>query len=106
MPQHQHAVLYIFEVLPDMESEFQSAWEAVTIAIKEQCGGGGSRLYKSDNGTFWAHALWPSREAMQSASLEGAGDLLANRQRMVDACSNIQAMGQGDLVADYWVVEA
>ena len=43
---------------------------------------------------------------MQSASLEGAGDLLANRQRMVDACSNIQAMGQGDLVADYWVVEA
>ena len=104
MASYQHAVLYVFEVLPDQASEFESAWEAVTVAIKEQCGSGGSRLYKSDSWTYWAHALWPSREAMQSASLEGAEQLLANRQRMVEACSNIEAIGEGDLVADFWSI--
>ena len=103
---HKYAVLYVFEVIPDQVDEFKSAWEAVTIAIKEQCGSGGSRLYKSESGTFWAHALWPSREAMQSASLEGAEELLANRQRMVEACSNIEAIGEGDIVADFWTLEA
>ena len=106
MPLHQHAVLYVFEVLPDQAAEFESAWEDVTLAIKEQCGSGGSRLYKSGSGTYWAHALWPSREAMQSASLEGADELLANRKRMVDACSNIEAIGEWDVVADFWSLEA
>jgi hypothetical protein len=41
---------------------------------------------------------------MQSASLEGAEELLANRQRMVEACSNIEAIGEGDLVADFWSI--
>ena len=106
MSQYHHAVLYVFEVLPDQSDEFESAWAAVTVAIKEQCGSGGSRLYKSDNGTYWAHALWPSKEAMQSASLEGAEELLANRQRMVEACSNIEAIGEGNVVSDFWEVGA
>ena len=50
MSQYQHAVLYVFEVLPDQSDEFESAWAAVTVAIKEQCGSGGSRVYKSENG--------------------------------------------------------
>ena len=102
MTHHQHAVLYVFEVLPEQVSEFESAWEMVTIAIKEQCGSGGSRLYKSLNGTYWAHALWPTRDSMQSASLEGVGGLMASRQRMIESCSNIQVMGEGDVVLDFW----
>jgi hypothetical protein len=43
---------------------------------------------------------------MQSASLEGAEELLANRQRMVEACSNIEAIGEGNVVSDFWEVGA
>ena len=100
MSQYQHAVLYVFEVLPDQSDEFESAWAAVTVAIKEQCGSGGSRLYKSDNGTYWAHALWPSKEVLVGASLPVQA---ANaREVMVDACESIESMGEGTLVSDLW----
>ena len=100
MKQFQYAVLYVFQVKPDRQSDFEEAWEAVTDEIRNANGSGGSRLYRASDTTYWAHALWPSKEALVGAQLPVQA---ANaREVMVDACESIESMGEGALVIDLW----
>ena len=100
MKEFQYAVLYVFQVKPNRPDDFEEAWQAVTEEIRKENGSGGSRLYKASDTTYWAHALWPSREALVEASLPVQA---ANaREVMVDACESIESMGEGTLVCDRW----
>lgn len=100
MQEFQYAMLYVFQVKPNRQEDFEEAWQAVTEEIRKENGSGGSRLYKASDTTYWAHALWPSREALLGASLPVQA---ANaREVMVDACESIESMGEGTLVSDLW----
>jgi heme-degrading monooxygenase HmoA len=61
------AVLYRWRLKPGTEQKFRKDWKTMTDAIKAQHGTGGSRLHRSDNGEFWAYAVWPSRQQWEAA---------------------------------------
>ncbi len=65
---HMFTVIYNWKVNPNLELEFLRVWRARTLKIRKFLGSFGSRLYKGENGTYVAIALWPSRE--QWLSLE------------------------------------
>jgi len=100
MNEHLYAVLYVFDVKPGSVEVFESAWQAVTEAIQSESGSGGSRLHKSQNGTYWAHALWPSRAALEGVELSKSVSEV--RQLMVQACERIEVLGEGDVIVDCW----
>ncbi|MDQ6826994.1 MAG: hypothetical protein M3Z14_07350 [Candidatus Eremiobacteraeota bacterium] len=59
-------VIYNWKVNPKLELEFLRVWHARTVKIHKFLGSYGSRLYKAENGTYIAIALWPSREQWAS----------------------------------------
>lgn len=56
-------VLYRWRLKPGCEESFLEAWAKMTMLIRNQCGGLGSRLHKVEDGTWAAYAQWPNREA-------------------------------------------
>lgn len=76
--------LYRWKLKSGKEDQFREAWSQVTIAIREKSGSLGSRLHRSEDGTWVAYAQWPNKEAWQvDHPLGDAVD--AARQRMRDA---------------------
>lgn len=65
------AVIYRWKIKEDREESFRQAWEMVTLDIKEMRGGLGSRLHQADDGTWYAYAQWPSREAWAKSQAGG-----------------------------------
>ena len=62
------AVIYKWKVKKGMESAFIEAWAERTEEIKEESGGLGSCLHKSDTEDIWiAYAQWPSKEVWMDA---------------------------------------
>lgn len=59
--------LYHWKIKPDCEAEFQEGWRRITLEIRENCGGLGSRLHKSEDGTFIAYAQWKDKETWENA---------------------------------------
>ena len=59
-------VIYHWRVKPELEAEFLRVWHARTLKIETSCGSNGSRLHKSEDGTYYAIALWPSRERWET----------------------------------------
>lgn len=104
MKDFEYAVLYVFKVKPGRQEDFEEAWEEVTLAIRDQNQSGGSRLYKSSDETYWAHALWPSAQTLKNAQLNVHA--LNAREVMVDACESIQSLGEGELVIDCWATKS
>lgn len=54
--------MYNWKVDPKLESEFLRVWHVRTMKIEQSLGSYGSRLYRADNGTYVAIALWPSEQ--------------------------------------------
>ncbi|MEM9415795.1 MAG: antibiotic biosynthesis monooxygenase family protein [Planctomycetota bacterium] len=63
------AVIYRWRLHRAREEAFIEAWAQVTHAIRDQCGGLGSRLHRGDDGVWLAYAQWPSRAMWDDASL-------------------------------------
>jgi len=64
------AVIYRWRLHPGQEDAFAKAWAEVTHAIRDQCGGLGSRLHKTDDGVWLAYAQWPGRAMWDAAVLD------------------------------------
>ncbi|GAC1625513.1 MAG: hypothetical protein NVS9B10_12500 [Nevskia sp.] len=64
------AVLYQWQIKPGKVRQFAAAWADMTDALREQRGALGSRLHRSEQGTWMAYAQWPTR-----ALYERSGDL-------------------------------
>jgi len=64
------AVLYQWEIKPGKVRQFAAAWSEMTEALRSQRGALGSRLHRSEQGTWMAYAQWPTR-----ALYERSGDL-------------------------------
>src|SRR5271156_5423842 len=61
-------VIYQWKVKHEKEEEFRDTWRTITEAIFLQHGALGSRLHKSDDGTWIAYAQWPDRDRWQNHS--------------------------------------
>ncbi|MEL6496984.1 MAG: antibiotic biosynthesis monooxygenase family protein [Planctomycetota bacterium] len=60
-------VIYRFRLKPGAEQQFVDGWKAVTLGLRDQRGGLGSRLHRGPDGIWYAYAQWPSAEARQRA---------------------------------------
>lgn len=84
-PVVQFCVIYQFRVRSGEESRFVRAWEDLTLAIREHCGGLGSRLHKADDGWWLAYAQWPDRQTWEQAQARTAPVHPDAQQRMAAA---------------------
>jgi len=73
-------VVYQWQVKPEKEEEFRHSWRTITEAIFRQHGALGSRLHKSDDGSWIAYAQWPSRDRWQNHSETLGVELARSKQ--------------------------
>ena len=59
------AVIYRWRIHPGHEEDFVTAWEALTLGIRAERDGLGSRLHRAEDGTWVAYAEWPDRGAWE-----------------------------------------
>jgi quinol monooxygenase YgiN len=95
------AVIYRWKVNPAKVDQFKLAWATLTHEIRNHAGGLGSRLHVSVDGTWYAYAQWPSRQAWQSASVtteasETAHALLADA--IEERLPEIELVPEADLL--------
>ncbi len=69
-------VVYKFYVDPAKQEQFKEGWRSVTLALKAECGGLGSRLHQDQNGNWIAYAQWPDQ-----ATWEKSGGVSADAER-------------------------
>lgn len=59
------AVVYQWRVKAGMDAQFREAWEALTVLLKRSRGARGSRLHRTDYGTYVAYAQWPDQASWE-----------------------------------------
>ncbi len=75
-------VTYRFYLSEDREEEYVAYWKEVADYFVSFRGAVGSTLYKSDEGYWWAHSVWPSRSVRDGSwKKEGISDELPERIR-------------------------
>lgn len=79
------AVLYRWRVRAGHEATFRQAWREVTDDIRDNYGGGGSRLHRRDDGDYVAYARWPSREARDRAFSDRGALMKREPERLTPA---------------------
>jgi heme-degrading monooxygenase HmoA len=57
-----YGIFFKWVVRPGKEQQFVAAWSELTLLIREQYGGLGSRLHAGSDGSVFAYAQWPSEE--------------------------------------------
>ncbi len=62
------ALVYRWRLHPGREESFAAAWAEMTETIRSDCGSFGSRLHRSDDGTWAAYAVWPDAATFDACS--------------------------------------
>lgn len=60
-------VLYRARVRPEKEDAYIAAWSRLTLLLRNERGGLGSRLHRGSDGIWYAYAQWPSAQAREDA---------------------------------------
>lgn len=55
-------VVYRWRVHPGKEAAFEQAWRELTVRIRDERGGLGSRLHRCGDGSYLGYAQWPHRQ--------------------------------------------
>ena len=59
--------LYRWKIKKGSEAKFQEGWRRLTLEIRSNRKGLGSRLHKAEDGTFIAYAQWKDKETWEKA---------------------------------------
>jgi heme-degrading monooxygenase HmoA len=54
------AILYRWKIKDGKKDQFISAWKEITLSLRENYGGKGSRLHLGSDGFYYAYAQWNS----------------------------------------------
>ncbi len=98
-----YAIFFKWRVIAGQEHEFQQAWAELTLLIRDQHGGLGSRLHSCGDGHFFAYAQWPSEQACKNQPAASAR-VLELRERMNQSAVLVDGPTFGTVVADLLVV--
>jgi len=93
--------LYHWKVKEGHEKNFLEGWHRRTEEIYQRCGSLGSRLHKSEDGTWVAYAQWPDRktyDAAQSIPVVDAEARRVFRESIEEAYPDIYMNVIGDLL--------
>lgn len=98
-------VIYKFNVKADQQDEFQNYWHQMTLAIKRNYQGLGSRLHRRVGGdNQWiANAQWSSREIwvhFRQAFSHDVGNALLG-EKMRDACHLSRIISELEVADDF-----
>jgi hypothetical protein len=92
-------VVYRFSVKPGREAEFEGAWRALTLLIRQHQQSLGSRLHRAGEHEYFAYAQWPTREHWESPpALPPAAE--EPRTKMRDSCAGIEVLHELEVVTD------
>jgi quinol monooxygenase YgiN len=80
----EFAVIYQWLIKPGKEVQFRKAWEALTQLQLKNRGLRGSRLHKSEQGTWIAFAQWPDKKSWEASCEQKPEDEMWS-QLMLDA---------------------
>lgn len=78
-PNPRFAVVYRWKIRPGHEAEFQQGWATITRRLREERGALGSRLHRSEDGTWVAYAQWPDKATWEASQQQGWADEEAGR---------------------------
>ena len=95
--------LYEMVAKPGRETEFETAWAAVTEAILRVRGSWGSRLHTTKSPrTYIAYAQWPSEDVFDRAPAESSFTKEESQAfvRMKDAAESIRLLHRLDVHFD------
>ena len=86
---------------PGTEERFIRCWAEMTELIKVECGGLGSRLHRAADGTLFAYAQWPSREAWERmGAVEASGRRSELSREWAEISNPSETIFAGDVVTD------
>lgn len=60
-------VIYSFKIKLEEKAVFFKVWREMTMAIRENCGGLGSRLHQKSDSEYIAYAQWPDENTFNNA---------------------------------------
>lgn len=83
--------LYEFKIKPGHDQKFQDAWHLGTEGIYQSRGSFGSRLHKSEDGTYIAYAQWPSA-AQYDNKAKLPQDVIAILDQMRACCEEVKLL--------------
>ncbi len=91
-------VVYRWRLKSGREREFTRSWEALTEAIRRDCGSHGSALFRGNDETHSAIAIWPDRETRERCSPA----IETEFARMTDCIEERFAEERLDMVSNLW----
>ena len=91
-------IVYRWRLKAGREDEFAQSWQRMTELIGRQCGSRGSALFRGDDGTFSAIALWPDRSARERCSVDAEPELA----RMMDCVQERYPEQRLETVSNLW----
>ncbi|WP_146165928.1 antibiotic biosynthesis monooxygenase [Stenotrophobium rhamnosiphilum] len=80
----EFAVIYQWLIKPGKETQFRKAWEGLTLLQMNNRGSRGSRLHKSEQGTWIAYAQWVDKKSWEASCEQKPEDEMWS-QLMLDA---------------------
>lgn len=93
--------VYRWRLHPEREAQFREGWSRITRIAREQCGSGGSALFREMDGTWCAIARWPSADTRARCFASGSLDPEASelmRQAVIEALPGLEM----ELDTDLW----
>lgn len=93
-------VIYIFQVKPGKNHDFERTWSELTDALYRHAGSLGSKLHKSGEDRYMAYATWPNQQSWENSTEKLPAWALAIRDRMKESCLFVETVFAGNVLKD------
>jgi hypothetical protein len=94
------SIIYSFNIKPDCEEEFITAWKKMTILLYTRENSLGSRLHRVDKTKFVAYAQWPDKETWAKEKVNLPKSALEYQRIMSETCTEIKTEYAMEVVED------
>ncbi len=96
-----YCIVYRFEVKDGQNEKFLNAWGKLTELILEHEGSLGSRVHQVSENEYYAYAQWPTKEQWERKWKSLPTESKMHSQNMREACSKVETLLDGEVIADY-----